>query len=117
MARSRSSSARETTPESIRSSTPRPPGSCCSPPRPMLSADRSRAKALPAPLALSLVFPHPSCNEKVVQSMVAVQLGLPQVLATFDEAVGAGRLLAAALHLSSRLPSPLLSLFEPGYQH
>lgn len=81
------------------------------------AAAGSRTRRLPAPLALSLLFPHPECNEEAVQRAVAAQLGLPQVVASFDEAVGAGRLLAAALELSSRWPSPLLNLFEPGFQH
>jgi asparagine synthase (glutamine-hydrolysing) len=83
----------------------------------VLASDGSRDRGLPPPLALSLVFPHPECNEEVVQRTVAARLALPQIVASFDEAAGARGLLAAALTLSSEWPWPLPNLFEPGFQY
>jgi asparagine synthetase B (glutamine-hydrolysing) len=83
----------------------------------VLAADGCRGSGLPLPLALSLVFPDPGCNEEPVQRLVAARLGLPQIVASFSDAVGERGLLAAALRLSSEWPSPLLNLFEPGFQH
>jgi asparagine synthase (glutamine-hydrolysing) len=82
-----------------------------------LAADGCAENGLPPPLALSLVFPHPDCDEERMQRLVATGLGLPQFLASFEQAVGDGGLLAAALRLSSEWPSPLLNLFEPGFQY
>lgn len=82
-----------------------------------LAVDSCAESGLPPPLALSLVFPHPDCNEERMQRLVATGLGLPQVLASFEQVVGDGGLLAAGVRLSSEWPSPLLNLFEPGFQY
>ena len=83
----------------------------------VLAADRSRRRALPAPIALSVVFPDKACNEELVQRRVASDLRLPQLLTSFDEATGPGRLLASALDLSGRTPAPLLNPFEPAFEY
>jgi asparagine synthetase B (glutamine-hydrolysing) len=84
----------------------------------LLAADgNARRGRPPGPLALSLVFPHPDCNEEAVQRLVAERLALPQIVASFDEAVGPGGLLAAAIRLSSGWPWPVRNLFEPGFQY
>jgi len=80
-----------------------------------VAADGTRRQGLADPLALSLVFPHPDCNEEATQRRVAADLGLPQVLAPFDEAVGAQGLLLSALHMSSQRPAPLLNYWNPAY--
>jgi len=65
-----------------------------------VAAEQSRAHGLPNPWALSLIFPDAEVNEEVIQRSVATQLGLPQVVAPFYDAVGANGLLASALELS-----------------
>src|SRR5712691_1109294 len=71
----------------------------------------------PPPWALSLVFPHPEANEEVVQKSVAQQLGLPQLLVPFEEAIGSQGLLLADLEMSARLPMPLLNPWLPAYRY
>lgn len=83
----------------------------------VVAADRSRRQGLPAPLALSVLFPDAACNEEAVQRAVGADLGLPHLLTSFDDAVGPGRLLTAALEISARSAAPLLNLFEPAFDH
>jgi asparagine synthase (glutamine-hydrolysing) len=83
----------------------------------VVAADRSRRQGLPAPLALSVLFPDATCNEEAVQRAVGADLGLPHLLTSFDDAVGPGRLVTAALGISARSPAPLLNLFEPAFDH
>ena len=80
-----------------------------------VAADLCRSRGLPQPLALSLAFPHPDCNEKAVQRRVATQLGLDQVLLPFHEALGGIDLLTAELAMSSGWPQPLDNPWLPAY--
>lgn len=80
-----------------------------------VAADRSRRSERPDPVALSLAFPDVESNEETVQRGVAASLGLEQVLLPFDEAVGEGGILAAALKLSSTWPAPLFNIWYPAY--
>jgi len=81
-----------------------------------MAVDECRRSGMPLPLGLSLVFPHPECDEEDVQRGVAAQLGIPQVLVQYDEAVGPrGRVLAAA-DLSRGMPIPLMHLWSPAYR-
>jgi asparagine synthase (glutamine-hydrolysing) len=82
-----------------------------------VAADRAAQDGLPPPLALSLIFPDPDCNEEVIQRGVAQVLGLPQVLAPFDEAVGPAGLIPAALEISRTWPFPLFNVWFPAYRH
>jgi asparagine synthase (glutamine-hydrolysing) len=79
------------------------------------AAENCRARGLAVPLALSLVFPDPDCNEEDVQRRVAAALGLSQILLPFDEAVGPSGLLLAALEVNRTLATPLINLWSPGY--
>jgi asparagine synthase (glutamine-hydrolysing) len=81
-----------------------------------VAADACRRQGRPAPLALSLGFPQPECNEEHVQRRVAAGLGLPQVLLPFDQAAGPAGLLAAALELAGGWPAPLVNPWRPAYQ-
>ena len=81
-----------------------------------VAAELAHRKELPLPLALSLSFPHPDSNEEPVQRAVASQLGLPQVMRRFDDAVGSKGLLREALALARRWPQPLLNVWLPAYQ-
>jgi asparagine synthase (glutamine-hydrolysing) len=81
------------------------------------TAEISRQKGLPTPLALSLIFPDPECNEENVQKNVADGLGLPKYLIPFFDALGSRGLLRSALDLSRRLSVPLLNTWLPAYTH
>jgi asparagine synthase (glutamine-hydrolysing) len=76
----------------------------------------SRRSELPVPWALSLVFPDPECNEEAIQRRVAEQLGLPQVLLPFFEAVGPKGLIESALAENDSWPTPLLNTWWPAYR-
>lgn len=80
-----------------------------------MAADIGHSTGTSLPLALSLAFPDPECDEAAVQSGVAAGLGLKQILLPFDEAVGAQGLLAAALALSATLAAPLQNPWRPAY--
>ncbi|HKY06302.1 MAG TPA: asparagine synthase-related protein [Blastocatellia bacterium] len=80
-----------------------------------IATARSRARSTELPLALSLVFPHPDCNEEVVQKGVAERLGIEQVLVRFDTAVGPKGLLRSAMEMSAGMASPLLNVYNPAY--
>ena len=80
-----------------------------------VAADCSRHRRLPQPLALSLAFPHPDCNEEAVQRRVADQLGLDQVLWSFNEVLGGMDLLTAALTMSPNCSQPLDNPWLPAY--
>lgn len=80
-----------------------------------VAADNCRKQGLSDPLALSLVFPHPECNEELVQRAVARGLGLDQVLLDLDEAVGEKGLLLSACEFQAGRPSPMLNYFTVAY--
>jgi asparagine synthase (glutamine-hydrolysing) len=82
-----------------------------------VAADNSRAKGLPDPLALSIVFPDPECNEEAVQRRVGLGLGLPHELVPFDEAAGPQGLVASALAMGSGWPTPMDNHWWPLYQY
>lgn len=79
------------------------------------AVEQSNLKGLANPLALSLIFPDPEMSEEIVQRSVATQLGLPQVLKPFYEAVGSNQLLAPAIEMSRALPAPLMNTWLPAY--
>ena len=80
-----------------------------------VAADRARRAGRPVPHALSLGFPEAGCDERLVQTAVARQLGLPMRLLDFHDAVGPRGLLAQSIELNRRLPSPLLNTWAPAY--
>jgi asparagine synthetase B (glutamine-hydrolysing) len=80
-----------------------------------VAAAATRKRALPEPLALSLVFPEPDVNEEDVQTRVAAGLQLRQVLLPWDEAVGPRGLVQEALDLSARSPAPITNFWAPAY--
>ena len=82
-----------------------------------VAADNSRAKGLPDPWALSIIFPDPEANEEPIQRRVGLELGLPHELVPFDEAAGPQGLLASAMAMSSGWPTPMDSHWWPIYQH
>src|SRR5262245_13453223 len=67
------------------------------------------------PLALSLGFPDPACDERDRQAAVARDLGLRQHLIDIQEAVGSRPLLEQSLELNRELSAPLLNTYKPAY--
>lgn len=80
-----------------------------------VAANIGRANGSSMPLALSLAFPDPACDEADVQMEVAAGLGLEQVLLPFAAAVAPQGLLAAGLALSATLEAPLQNPWRPAY--
>jgi asparagine synthase (glutamine-hydrolysing) len=80
-----------------------------------VAADQCSSRSRPAPMALSLGFPDPECDERLRQVVVAKTLGLPIQLVSFDDAVGARGLLAQSLELGATLASPLMNTWGPAY--
>ena len=80
-----------------------------------VAADHCRRQGRPAPLALSLLLPHPDCDETDVQNGVVDTLGLSHVSASIDEVVGAEGVLGAAVALSRSWPTPLMCQPLPAY--
>lgn len=81
-----------------------------------IAAELCRRRGLPPPWALSLAFPDPACNEEPIQRGVARALGLPHLVLPFEQAVGAGGLLRAALRRNVSLPAPLINVWSPAYE-
>jgi asparagine synthetase B (glutamine-hydrolysing) len=80
-----------------------------------VATDHARRTGQNLPLALSLGFPHPTCDERVIQAAVARDLGLRQYLLDFHEAVGSRPLLEQSLELNRELAAPLLNPWQPAY--
>ena len=80
-----------------------------------VAADFARRSGYPDPLALSLGFPDPSCDERVVQRSVAKGLGLPITLLDFREAEGHRGFLHECLALNASLEAPINSAWMPVY--
>ena len=80
-----------------------------------VATDRAAHRSVPRPLALSLGFPDPRCDERHLQAAVARELGLRQHLVDFWDAVGPKGLLAQSLELNATLASPVLNTWGPAY--
>jgi asparagine synthetase B (glutamine-hydrolysing) len=80
-----------------------------------VATDRARRIGLDPPLALSLGFPDPACDERVIQTAIAKDLGLRHILLDMHEALGFRPLLEQALELNSALSAPLLNTWQPAY--
>lgn len=80
-----------------------------------LTVAPAQQEGRPLPLAASLGFPHPDCNEEALQRSVAEQLGMPQILLPFHEAVGGRGLLPAAMEMADHWSAPLQNVWNPAY--
>jgi len=80
-----------------------------------VATDCARASGQSLPLALSLGFPDPECNEQDRQMAVARGLGLPQLLLGYDDAVGCRLTFQQALELTAKAAAPILNVFQPAY--
>jgi asparagine synthase (glutamine-hydrolysing) len=81
-----------------------------------VAADRARRLACPDPVALSLGFPHPECDERPVQASVAKDLGLTHHMIDFADAVAPEGMFARALAMNVGSTSPVNSSWSPAYQ-
>jgi asparagine synthase (glutamine-hydrolysing) len=75
----------------------------------------TRVRGCPPPLALSLGFPHPECNEESVQRGVASGLGIRQVLLPVGQTVEPEGLLWSGLMMDGELDAPLSNIWAPAY--
>jgi asparagine synthetase B (glutamine-hydrolysing) len=73
-----------------------------------VAAERCRRDGMTPPLALSIVFPDPACNEENVQRSVASNLGLSQVIVPYDSTIGSGGTLQTSIELSRNWHAPPL---------
>jgi asparagine synthase (glutamine-hydrolysing) len=80
-----------------------------------VAADCARASGQNLPLALSLAFPDPECNEQERQAAVARHLGLRQLLIGFDDALGNRPLFQQTLELTAKAAAPILNAWLPAY--
>jgi len=79
------------------------------------AADLARRQGLAAPVALSLGLSDTECDERMVQSAVARELGLTQHLLDFRTALGSRPLLSQSLALTRQLGAPLVNAWMPAY--
>jgi len=81
-----------------------------------VAVDRARRDGLPLPLALSLGFSDPQCDEEFVQRSAAETLGIEQEFLPLETALNGSGLLASAVTLSATLPMPLFNVWTAGYR-
>jgi asparagine synthetase B (glutamine-hydrolysing) len=77
--------------------------------------DRARQNGHSLPLALSLEFPDPTCDEGARQAAVARHLGLRQYLIGFEEALGSRPLLEQTLGQNQTTAAPAQNPWLPAY--
>jgi asparagine synthetase B (glutamine-hydrolysing) len=82
-----------------------------------IASDYTRRRGVEPPWALSLDFQHPEVDERATQRAVASALGMPQLLAKFEEALEGQRMVEGALALSSKMPVPLANPWLPGHRY
>ena len=80
-----------------------------------VAVDNCRSQSLPAPLALSVVFPDPECNEELAQRAVAKGLGLDQIVLNLDDAVREEGLLMSACNAQAGRSAPMLNYYAAPY--
>ena len=80
-----------------------------------VAVEISKAEGTPLPMAFSMGFPHPDCNEVDRQTNVAHQLGLKIHLETIDEILAGRRLFEIALDLGRTWSQPMLDCWQGLY--
>jgi asparagine synthase (glutamine-hydrolysing) len=80
-----------------------------------MAVDEASKANQPLPLALSLGFPDPACNEEWVQRGAAKSLGMPQEFVPFSAALEGRGLLAPAAAMAASWPAPMMNLWNPAY--
>ena len=77
--------------------------------------DNCRTQGLPEPLAFSVVFPQPDCNEELVQRGAARGLGLSHFLLNLDDAVKPKGLLLSTCEAQIGRTAPAINYYTPPY--
>ncbi len=80
------------------------------------AAELSRRRSEPPPIAASLFFPDPSCDEEPIQRAVAEQLGLPHVGVRFQDALGSVGLIQAGVEINRTSAMPMMNAWRPVYR-
>jgi asparagine synthetase B (glutamine-hydrolysing) len=80
-----------------------------------VATDRARQMGQAPPWALSLDFPDPG-SERMRQAAVARELGLPQYLIGFHEAIEGRGLLEQVIARNRNSAAPFLSSYQPAYE-
>lgn len=80
------------------------------------AAELSRRRADATPIAASLFFPDPSCNEEPVQRAVAERLGFPLVSVHLDEVLGSAGLIQTGVEINRTAPMPMMNAWRPAYR-
>ena len=81
-----------------------------------VAVDRARRDNLPLPLALSLGFPDPECDEEFIQRSAAETLGIEQEFLPLETALNGRGLLVSAVTMSAALPMPVFNVWTAGYR-
>ncbi len=80
------------------------------------AAELTRRRAEAPPIAASLFFPDPSCDEEPIQRAVAEQLGLRHVGVRLDDALGSVGLIQAGVEINRTAPMPMMNAWRPAYR-
>ena len=81
-----------------------------------MALDRTRQGSSPAPIGLSLAFPHPECNEESMQRSVGSQLGLEHIVLPFGEAGGHDGIVWSAMAINQDTALPMMNPWRPAYR-
>jgi asparagine synthetase B (glutamine-hydrolysing) len=68
------------------------------------------------PMAASLEFPDPSCNEQPIQRSVALQLGLEQLFVHLEDTVAGVGLIQAGIDINRGTTLPMTHAWRPAYR-
>jgi asparagine synthase (glutamine-hydrolysing) len=82
-----------------------------------VAADRTAARGLPTPQALSIAFQNSEADEEERQRAVAQQLGLPQLMVPFEDPSNPKGSLRQALELNLVSSFPVLNIWLPRYNY
>jgi asparagine synthase (glutamine-hydrolysing) len=80
-----------------------------------VASDLCRAQGEGLPLAMSVSFPDPECNEELAQRAIARDLGLEQIMLPLDDSVQPHGLLRKSCELQAGRSAPMLSYYAPPY--
>ena len=82
----------------------------------LAAADRCRRLGEAPPIAASLYFPDPTCDEEPVQRAVASTLQFPHVGVRLDEALGDVGLIEAGVEINRAAAMPMMNAWRPAYR-
>jgi asparagine synthase (glutamine-hydrolysing) len=80
------------------------------------AADLAKRRGEAPPIAASLTFPDPSCNEAPIQSTVASGLGLQRIVLQLGDAVRPHGLIQGGVEINRRATMPMMNAWRPAYR-